>query len=122
MHWNSPPERERRRYTRHKVKKAVFVAFRPHFDKIGKIMNLGRGGLCVEYRTYKADDETEAFAEVDIFSDETEFYLSRVPCRVVYDCKLRDYRSFMGFATRFCGLQFLNLSERQLRQLKVFFL
>lgn len=118
MHSGTGPER--RRYARQEVMNTIFIAFRPLFDKVGKIKNISLGGICLEYCIYTANDGIGTTIEVDIFSQCKDFYLPRIPCKIVYDTRIRHYPSFIGMETKRCGLQFLELSERQRAQLDFF--
>ena len=117
---HSEPAPDRRRYARHEVKNTIFVAFRPHFDKVGKVKNISCGGLCLEYSKYNDDDGIGSTIEVDIFSQGKDFYLPRVPCKIIYDTRIQHYPSFIGMETKRCGLEFLDLNERQVAQIEFF--
>jgi hypothetical protein len=108
--------RERRRHDRYKVDVEVFLTFRPHFAKIGRIIDISRGGAAFEY-TVIDEYRQEKHVEVDIFSAAKALHLARIPCKVVYDFPLDAYPTFNNIVARRCGLQFHALSNKQLNQL-----
>jgi hypothetical protein len=90
---------DRRRFPRYAMKDEVYLVFRPDFDTIGRLMDIGRGGFAVEYPAYEDFSETTN-VEVDIFvSTNGKLTLRFVPCKVVYDVKDEQ-------VTRRCGLEF----------------
>ncbi len=107
---------ERRQYSRYAAVEGLFLAFRPDFQKIGRISDVSQGGVAVEYTSENRLDPA-TMVEVDIFTSPRGIHLSRVPCQIVYDYQLRDMPSLMGLETRRCGLRFKHLNEDQFRQI-----
>lgn len=101
---------ERRRQDRFSTKDKVFLTFRPDFDRLGIIKDVSSGGISFEYMPLECVDCPQR-VEVDIFSEVRGFYLSRVPCRIVYDVDL-DGLNGSGHLKR-CGLEFMELSPGQ---------
>jgi hypothetical protein len=111
---------ERRRSKRYPVAKKVFLTFRPGFERMGTVKDFSEGGLCFEYLALRKLDRVE-HVEVYIFSRSNNFYLSRIPCEVVYD-QSKDRLSILKNAeTRRCGLRFGQLSEYQSSSLTAIF-
>ncbi len=104
--------KERRQFERYATDDSLFATFRPHFDRIGKVKDISKGGMSIEYTVYEEFGKTES-VEVDLFSHKADFHLSRLSCKVVYDTGSSDYQGFSGFEVRRCGLEFSNLSPRQ---------
>ena len=121
-------DRERRRDERFTVKDNAYVAVRPEFYKLGKIKDISRGGVSFEYIQHNQLKNKFSISnrivepEIDIFLSTKKFYLSSVPCKVIYDKKLTDDEDALatGCHDKCCGLQFGNLSERQSEQLQFF--
>lgn len=113
-------ERDRRQHPRYRVDDEVFLAFRPQFDRIGKLKDISQGGVAFEYTVFQESQPVQT-AEIDIFSAAKDFHLPRVLCKIVYDVKLDSYPSFNNIVTRRCGLQFQDLSEQQAAQLQTLF-
>lgn len=111
---------ERRSNERYKVSDDIFLTFRPHFEKMGRIRDISRGGVAFEY-IFDLQSNNEQNIEVDIFSTAKDLHLARVPCKVVYDVQVESYPSFSNMVTKRCGLQFRNLNKQQMSQLSHLF-
>jgi len=112
---------ERRKYMRFLAKDNSFAALRNGFKKVGKIDDISINGLGFSYLGETTEvDTTGHFSEVDIFNSGNGFYLSNVPCRIVYEAP--DSIPDEGFLLRMsrCGLQFGELNGSQLEQLELF--
>ena len=107
---------ERRRSKRFQVNEEVFIAFRPDFDRIGKVTDINKGGIGFEYVSFDRVDKLE-HVEVDVFSKSSNLYISRLPCRVVYDISQDSFFILNNAETRRCGLQFYQLSRDHLASL-----
>ncbi len=103
---------EKRKFKRFKVKEGAFAAFiKPdELINMGRIQNVGMGGLCLRYLSMDADDEDRN--EIKIFGCDGRFiHLDRVGCRVVYDYEIPE-GSWEQVSTRCCGVEFENLSVK----------
>ena len=112
---------ERRKYVRFLAKGNSFAALRNGFKKVGKIDDISINGLGFSYLGEITEVDTAGhFSEVDIFNSGNGFYLSNVPCRIVYEAL--DSTPDEGFLVRMsrCGLQFWELTGSQLEQLELF--
>ena len=107
---------ERRRSERLQVNSEVFITFRPDFDKIGKVMDINKEGIGFEYVSFDKVDKLED-VEVDVFSKSNNLYISRIPCKVVYDISKDSFFILNNAETRRCGLQFGELSKHHLASL-----
>jgi hypothetical protein len=74
---------ERRKHKRFKAKKGAFVVLSSDYNKMGQIKNIGKGGLSFLY--YGAGEKSNGSAEVEIFSTVDDFYLKKLPVRIVSD-------------------------------------
>lgn len=113
---------ERRKSKRLIPKSAAFAASRPEFRKIGRIIDIGRGGVAYEYLAEKDAGANPRDIEIDILLSDSDFYLSGIPCTSVYDIQTEEYENTAknGMVTRRCGLKFELLKERQIEQLEFF--
>jgi len=115
-------EAEQRNNIRFLVEDNVVVALRNHSTKIGKVKDISKGGLSFEH-TY-AENSTLEPSKKGILLWTNGFWMSKVPCRVVYDIPLptpAEYESLtIRLITRRCGIQFEALSEDQMAQLDLF--
>ena len=99
------------------------VALRNSSTRIGKVKDISRGGLSFEH-TYQEDlNRTPSQRGILLWTD--GFWMSTVPCRVVYDIPVptpTEYQSLtIHLTTRRCGIQFEVLSEDQMAKLDFFF-
>jgi len=107
---------ERRKSERYFTTELVFLAFRPHFCKLGKVKDMNRHGLSFEYLAQDSCDQNSC-GEVDIFADGTDAYLSRLPYSLIYEVQVTKSERPGRLDVRRCGLEFGKLSEHQARQL-----
>jgi hypothetical protein len=111
---------ERREHERFPVKSEVFLALRPNYDRVGSVRDISKTGISFEYLAFE-DFELAGSVEVDIFSRSQDFYISRIPCRIVYDVR-KDSVFFLDDAqTRRCGLLFEPHGNQQTSNLLAFF-
>jgi len=114
-------ETDRRGHTRFLVQDDVVVALRNGFTKIGKVKDIGRGGLSFEH-IYENSTAEVPEAHVSLWVN--KFFISDVPCRIVYDISVstpEEYSTLaIRLATRRCGVQFETLAEDQRAQLDFF--
>ncbi|MBW2567554.1 MAG: PilZ domain-containing protein [Deltaproteobacteria bacterium] len=107
---------ERRKHNRFSVSKGAFVALRPHYGKIGQVVNISMGGLAF---TYMADEERPSSFELDIFLAGGSFYLQEVPFGTISDFH-NDGMPLSSVKMRRMGVQFGDLSPHQVSQLEYF--
>ena len=112
---------ERREDTRLRPKEATFVALRPEFDKMGKLLDINRGGLCFQYISKGESVDVPSALNADMFVSNNGYYLPNIPCRMIYDEKIKKGMTFvMDLEYRRCGLRFDRLSPRQMDQLELY--
>lgn len=109
---------EQRRYIRFLTKRKTFAALRSGFNKVGKVLDISIKGLCFSYIT--ENTPMEMIFQVDIFQSENGFYLSNIPCRVVYDIPNENPKYDLFIQYRRCGLCFGELSKKQEDELLYF--
>jgi hypothetical protein len=108
---------DRRRSPRYTVKDSVFVFPRPHFAVVGRLQDLSRGGACFVYGVFgEGDGDLSDTREIDILL-QGRFYLSHVPCEVVYDIGV-EHPTLLGIGTRRCGVKFGDLSHHQIESIQ----
>jgi len=109
---------ERRRLKRFKVKDGVFVALMPGSSKLGQIQDLGKGGLSFLYLdTGEAAVESTA---LDIYAVGNEFYLSKLPVKIVSDVHVPNKLSINPIVMKRQGIQFGELTLEQTLSLDAF--
>lgn len=109
---------EQRKHKRYKVAKRAFAVLGPDAVKLCHLIDIGKGGLSYRYFV-DANDMEEAVTELDILGGE-DFYLEKVPVRVVSDKLLEDDSPFSSIAMRRRGVQFGMLTPRQIEQVEYF--
>jgi hypothetical protein len=106
----------RRRNRRHELNKEVFVALRPDFNRLGSLRDISRTGLGFEY--FPCEDASCRLGDVhvDIFCQENNYLLSRLPCKLIYD---QPVDPNLSSSPRRCGLQFASLSNHEMEQISL---
>ena len=104
--------RERRKHRRFKTKKGAFAVSLPSFDKLGQIKNISKGGLTFQYSENNGQPK-DTFDEVEIFSISDNFFLRKLPVKIVLDYELEAQVPFASFPTKQVSLQFEKMSHNQ---------
>jgi hypothetical protein len=116
---------ERRGRVRLRPGVVTFVAVRPDFDKLGRLIDIGQGGLSFQYvgqigETGGGLKETTSF-EIDLFLKDRRYYLPGMPCVVIYDRRSEQRETFPpGLEFRRCGLKFGELEKEQVSRLDLY--
>lgn len=105
---------ERRRHKRFQVNDLVIAVSTEVSSQFGKIVNISRGGLRIRY--VSDQKPTAGTSELNILTD--QFYISSVPCRIVWENEAENTSSFNNRTDWYCGLEFGDLSETQRLQLE----
>ena len=109
---------ERRDSLRLRPKEKTFVALRPEFVKLGKLLDISKRGLCFQYISKGEPIEELPLLNIDMFNSNNGYYWPNIPCKLIYDEKIPKGMTFvMGLEYRRCGLQFDTLSKQQIDQL-----
>ena len=117
--------RERRELTRFLVQDNAFAALGLRLPKVGRIKDISTGGLAFDYLTDYVMDEInngksdKSVLNINIFLSKNGFHLSDVPCAVVYDV-VGDILTNSFIIKRRCGVQFQELTEKQMTKLGFF--
>ena len=110
---------ERRKTVRFLPRTEAYVALRPDFTKLGRLMNISRGGLAFRYIATKG--HSQGSTHLDLFTSNDGFHLSRIPCRVIYDIRLSEKHRFStSLERRRCGLEFGEITQVQATQLELY--
>ena len=102
-------ETEQRKFKRLLPRNLTFAIIWPHYNNLGKVKDISRGGLAYEYILYET--KNKGSAEIDIFLSDHNFYLPRIPSKIIYDTK--KVENFQSVEMRRCGVQFGDLTEEQ---------
>ena len=111
---------ERRINLRLQPKEATFIALRPEFARLGKLRDINRQGLCFQYLCKGEPIEISVPLNVDMFVSNNGYYLPNIPCKLVYDKKVKNGAFVVGLEYRRCGLKFDRLNRQQSEQLELY--
>jgi hypothetical protein len=108
---------DRRKDKRFLMPTGAVVAFRPGYLKLGRIIDIGKGGLGF---SYIADEELGSLSsQLDIFLAIRNFYLYNIPFVTIWDFETDNVR-FASIRTRRSGLRFAQLAPDQISRLESF--
>ena len=106
---------ERRRHKRYKVLDVTAVV---GARRVGHILDMSLGGLAFSYIEYK--DLSSEEMELGIVFGKNGKYLDKLPAKIVSDSVLSHGPQAHPIVIRRCSLEFLQLSEDQIRNLQDF--
>lgn len=109
---------ERRENRRFQVPKDAFVALRPHYLKLGQIVDVGMGGLAFRYLA--GEGLVNSSDELDIFLAGRSFYLYQIPFKTVSDLKIEEAPPLGSMKMKRTGIQFGEMTAHQRDQLEYF--
>jgi len=109
---------ERRKNERFQGKNGVFVAFRPHYTKLGQISDIGMEGLSFHYMV-REEQSNESSDVLDIVVTKGDFYLGKVPFETVSDFKISKV-PISSITIKRCSVKFGALTDDQKSQLEDF--
>ena len=108
---------ERREHIRLRAQDDAYAVLGGDFSKVGKVYDISLNGLAFTYLKDKVSNDT--FTHVDIFLSDNGFYLSGVPCKIVYEAKQSMGDSNGDLPRRF-GLKFESLEAEHEDKLALF--
>jgi len=113
---------EKRKYPRHSPHGNAFAALGRRYAKVGRIKNIGLGGLAFDYISAVGMDGD--FSRIDIFLIGDVSHLYDITCEIAYDIQqpvpYKKIESIKPSSTRRCGIKFVTLTEDDTTQLKFF--
>ena len=112
---------DRRRAKRFRVWGKAVAVVRPyliHGNPVGPINDISLGGLSFSY--FASDETTQELPELDVCLQDEGFCLCKIPFETVSDFAVAELRGFRPIGLRRRGVQFGDLSEEQMSQLKYF--
>ena len=114
---------ERRKYTRYRAREDTYAALGSNYTKVGKIKDIGIGGLAFEY-IYDLEEQEPNHYKVSIFLTSRKFFLWNFPCQLIYEVSenfiVENHISASFLDRRRCGLQFSKIQESQKQNLEYF--
>lgn len=100
---------ERRAHKRFRVQGGAYVMLRPSRTHIGRIIDIGMGGLSFE--CFGKEESANHPKELEIFVADSTFRVN-MPCQLVYELPIHE-SPLTFFKKRRCGVQFGELTEYQ---------
>ena len=114
---------ERRKYIRFLAQPNTYAALGSRFTKVGRVKDISLGGMAFEY-ICNPEDTAQANSKIAIFLSGDGFYLSNLPCRVVFDLATHSFNKNLVpntiYAINRCGVQFTATTENQKVKLEYF--
>lgn len=96
----------------------AFFTAAHEFLSLGQILDISLGGLAIRY--IAMDEQTKGSAKLEIFGAiDSDLHIGKLPCRVIYDIELTSESSGL-LRVRRCGVQFGELSNVQMSQIREF--
>jgi hypothetical protein len=113
-HSHSLPER--RKHVRYFPDQETFAALGGGFSKVGRIINIGMGGLAFEYTVFHETEEENV--SVEIFLTTGTVHLHHVSCKVIVDEGIDTHivqsKKMKLLSNRLCRIQFTEMpSDRE---------
>jgi len=112
---------DRRKAVRFQPRKSTFVALRPEFARLGKVMDISSSGLRFQYLIPEENPVEKGRVALDLFIGNEGYYLPDIPCETVYERKLeRRGADALGLENRQCGIKFKPLNRAQADKLDIY--
>ena len=109
---------EKRKSNRFKAQEDTYVAIVNDSIKVGKIINLSKGGLAFSYIGKEA--QITGWHKMNIFLSGNRFYLKEVSFKAISDFYIDTKTQFSTVLMKQCGGQFGELTREQKSQLEYF--
>lgn len=110
--------KERRQTRRYQMRNGGFAVCMPNYNRLGQILDISDQGLAMRY--IDADGEPELPKELAIMFTPDEYYLPKIPCKIVTEKVVLDKISKKSVTIKRCGLKFGSLTPHQRSQLNNF--
>ena len=108
---------ERRQHKRFQSPKGVFIGVGPHDAEVGRLRNISMDGLAFRYLGIEKE---LSGSYVDIFMTSGDFYLGKIPIKIISDVRVVSTTSSDAFTLRECWVKFKDLTPQQKAKLKEF--
>lgn len=102
---------DRRKQKRFKGKEGAFATLNADCDKKGQIKDISKDGLSFLY--FGDGEESNGSTEIEIYSTNDDFYLRKLPVRIVSDVSQNSKDSFSSIPTRKLTMRFEKLIPKQ---------
>ena len=109
--------KDRRQYKRYHAMEGIYVIFGKYSSKLGRLVNISRGGVCVRYNDNRKRSNGSFNLSILISDDNgnSKEY-------IFYAKTVADYEVFKGtrfiFPERECHIEFSNLMAHQIEEIE----
>lgn len=111
---------DKRNDDRYRLKVNTFVTCGKEYTCVGTVKDISKGGFSFEHICRDSDGKA-AMCSADIFLFGNAYYISNVPCRLIYDLPIKTFNVFdTPFTSIRCGVRFLDLTAEQRSKLEYF--
>ena len=112
---------DRRKAVRFQPLKSTFVALRPEFTRLGKVLDISSSGIRFQYLISEDNPVEKGPVALDLFIGSDGYYLPDIPCETVYERKMKQHNSdAVSLEQRQCGLKFRPMNIEQTEKLNLF--
>ena len=108
---------ERRKHQRFQAPKGVFIGVGPQDVEVGRLRNISMDGLAFRYLGV---EEPISGSYVDMFMTKGDFYLGKLPIKIISDVRVLKTTSSDTITLRECWVKFEKLTPQQEAKLKEF--
>jgi hypothetical protein len=102
---------ERRKHHRYKTNQDAFVSFNPRSFQLGRIINIGKGGLAFIHVDIRQPVAT--LSKMALFLPNDGFRLSEIPYKIVSEFELKNKSSNNDLILLQCCIAFGHLTQFQ---------
>ena len=102
---------ERRKHKRHCVENDSYAAISPDSKKLGRILNISKGGLAFEYFVNYGSEISKP--EQTIYLSSNRCYVENIPFKVIDDREVANNLPFNSMEKRKQCVQFDKISQRK---------
>ena len=94
-----------------KAKQGAFAALAPDYKRLGQIQEIGKQGLSFHY--IANGEPANGWVQLEIYSKIYDFYLKKLPAKVLKDVEIDTPNSFSSLPVRQVDLKFGALQPNQ---------
>ena len=103
--------KERRKHKRCRVRNESYAAVSPNSKKLGKILDISKGGLSFEYFANCESEINDPYQTIYLSSNGC--YVEDIPFKVIEDSMVSSNQPFNSMEKRKQRVQFSNISNKQ---------
>ena len=105
-------------HKRFRVQGNTFVLLRAQVSKLGRVIDISRGGLAFRY--VSVGERLKEALELDLLSHHHDFSLNNIPVKIISNLEIGNEKPFSSTTLRRVGVQFEELTPEQRSKLEYF--